>query len=180
MAESFNYTTANRVGETVILMSDATIGAGSTFATGTVVGTGSTVDNLDSQYILGSSKFHSDAGGTQIYWESTSPSTNTATVTNQTIRANAGEVVHTASLKSLILAGTFANLTRNRVEVSVEIRQEGQSTCSLADRIPVPAGSSFVISDVGKITLLQGSEVVVYCNADNALDVTLSLLEGVN
>lgn len=180
MSETFKFSNSKRVGETVILMNDATIGAGATFATGTLVGTGSSVDNIDSQYVLGSSKFHSDAGGNQIFWDSNAPSTNTATVLRQTIRANAGTVVHYATLKSLILAGTFANLTKNRVEVSVEIKTPGGSFCSLADRVPIPAGSSFVISDVGKITLLPGSEVIVYCNFDNALDVSLSLLEGVN
>jgi len=47
-------------------------------------------------------------------------------------------------------------------------------------KIPVPAGSSFVISDTGK-TLLEGDDQLrVYCDTANAIDVSLSILTGVS
>jgi hypothetical protein len=50
----------------------------------------------------------------------------------------------------------------------------------LASKIPVPAGSSFVISDTGK-TVIEGlDELRVYTDSDNAIDVSLSVLTGVN
>jgi hypothetical protein len=50
---------------------------------------------------------------------------------------------------------------------------------AIASKIPVPAGSSFVISDTGK-TLLEGSdELRIYCDTANAIDASLSILTGV-
>jgi len=50
---------------------------------------------------------------------------------------------------------------------------------ALASKIPVPAGSSFVIADTGK-TLLEGDdELRVYCDTNNGVDVNLSILTGV-
>ena len=51
---------------------------------------------------------------------------------------------------------------------------------ALASKIPVPAGSSFVISDTGK-TLLEVQDVLkVYCDTANAIDANISILTGVN
>ena len=65
--------------------------------------------------------------------------------------------------------------------MTVEVRDQSTAvSVSIASKIPVPAGSSFVISDVGK-TLLEGTdEVVVYCDSANAIDANLSILTGVN
>ena len=51
---------------------------------------------------------------------------------------------------------------------------------SIAQKIPVPAGSSFVISDAGKTLLEENDKVKVYCDVDNAIDVNLSILTGVS
>ena len=51
---------------------------------------------------------------------------------------------------------------------------------AIASKIPVPTGSSFVISDAGK-TLLEGlDEVRVYSDSAGAIDVNLSILTGVS
>ena len=50
----------------------------------------------------------------------------------------------------------------------------------IASKIPVPYGSSFVIADTGKTLLEAGDVVRVYCNANNAIDVNLSILTGVS
>ena len=51
---------------------------------------------------------------------------------------------------------------------------------AIAQKIPVPSGSSFVISDAGKTLLEQNDIVKVYCDTDNAIDVNLSILTGVS
>jgi hypothetical protein len=53
-------------------------------------------------------------------------------------------------------------------------------TAAIASKIPIPAGSSFVISDTGKTLLESGDELKVYCDTTNAVDVSLSILTGVN
>ena len=50
----------------------------------------------------------------------------------------------------------------------------------LASKIPVPNGSSFVISDVGKTVLESLDEVRVYTDTANAIDASLSILKGVS
>ena len=54
------------------------------------------------------------------------------------------------------------------------------TSVALANKIPVPAGSSFVISDTGKTMLEGDDELRVYCDTNNAIDVSLSILTGVN
>ena len=65
--------------------------------------------------------------------------------------------------------------------LSVEVfDQSGDKTVGIAHKIPVPTGSSFVISDAGK-TLLEGlDEVRVYSSTAGAIDFNLSILTGVS
>jgi hypothetical protein len=86
-----------------------------------------------------------------------------------------------AATKSILVGGTFANNTNSQVELTVEIKDNSAGiTAALASKIPVPAGSSFVISDAGK-TILEGQdEVHIYVDANNAIDANLSILTGVN
>ena len=51
---------------------------------------------------------------------------------------------------------------------------------ALASKIPVPAGSSFVISDTGKTLLESLDSLKVYCDTTNAIDANISILTGVN
>ena len=56
----------------------------------------------------------------------------------------------------------------------------GSKSTALASKVPVPAGSSFVITDAGK-TLLEAADAIrIYCDADNAIDASLSVLTGVS
>ena len=65
--------------------------------------------------------------------------------------------------------------------LSVEVfDQSGDKTVGIAHKIPVPSGSSFVISDAGKTVLEGNDEVRVYCDTENAIDVNLSILKGVS
>ena len=59
-------------------------------------------------------------------------------------------------------------------------RTTPRKTLSIASKIPVPAGSSFIISDTGKTILESNDELRVYCDIANAIDVSLSILTGVS
>ena len=89
--------------------------------------------------------------------------------------------------KSILIGGTFANLTDNDVNIFVEIVDQslatgpiGVSSFQLASDIPIPNGSSFVISEAGKTVLEQNDQVTIYCDTANAVDVTLAILSGVS
>ena len=87
--------------------------------------------------------------------------------------------------KSILIGGTFANLTESSIQVSVEVYDNSaagtaNSTSLLASDIPIPAGSSFVISEAGKTVIEQDDQVRVYCDTANAVDVNLAILSGVS
>ena len=85
------------------------------------------------------------------------------------------------STKSILVGGTFANNTTNNVNLTVTIYDNSASSeVAIAQRIPVPTGSSFVISDAGKSVLESSDEVRVYCDVLGGIDATLSILTGVS
>ena len=86
---------------------------------------------------------------------------------------------YTAQTKSILVGGTFANLTNNSVNLTVEVGF-GNTFANLASEIPVPSGSSFVISEAGKTILRQNEEVRVYVDAKDGVSVSLSILDGVS
>ena len=84
-----------------------------------------------------------------------------------------------------MIGGTFSNLTENSIQIYVEVTDNSaagtaHSTSLLASDIPVPTGSSFVISEAGKTVIEQSDEVRVYCDTANAVDVNLAILSGVS
>ena len=84
-------------------------------------------------------------------------------------------------LKTILIGGTFANNTNNQVALTVEVTDtSGGVTVALASKVPVPAGSSFVISDAGKTLLDDGDLIKIYCDTDNGIDANISVLTGVN
>ena len=86
-----------------------------------------------------------------------------------------------AATKSILIGGTFANNTASSVNLTVEIHDASAGVqAAIASKIPVPTGSSFVISDAGKTILEATDEVRVFCDTANAIDVNLSILTGVN
>ena len=183
MAEAFSNAIARAAG-IVTTYSGSTVAAGSTAITVTAntgIGVSDLIDNAN--FIAGT-KVHS-IDGTTIYADRTS--TNSASATSQTVRFLGATTVYTSpsATKSIIIGGTFANNTQNSVNLTVEVLDSSVGVTStgavaIASKIPIPAGSSFVISDTGK-TLLEGTdELRVYCDTVNAVDVSLSILTGVN
>ena len=183
MAEAFSNSITRAVG-IVTTYSGSTIGAAGTTITVTAntgIGVSDLIDNQN--FIAGTRVAQID--GTTIYADR--DSTNTASATSQTIRFLGPTTSYTspAATKSIIIGGTFANNTQNSVNLTVEVLDSSVGVTStgavaIASKIPIPAGSSFVISDTGK-TLLEGTdELRVYCDTANAVDVSLSILTGVN
>ena len=109
-------------------------------------------------------------------------STNTAAVSNQSVKFLGPTTAYTStSTKSILVGGTFANNTGNSVNLTVQVFDNSASTeVGLAAKIPVPHGSSFVISDTGKTVLESSDEIRIYCDTENAIDATLSILTGVS
>ena len=67
------------------------------------------------------------------------------------------------------------------VNLTVEVHDSSANTIAgIAQKIPVPTGSSFVISDAGKTLLEAQDSIRVYCDTANAIDVNLSILTGVS
>ena len=177
MAELFVNALAKSAG-IVTTSSNGTIGANATTITGisTVgVGVGYLIDN---QHFRGGAKV-SALGAGQVTVDKTS--TNTASAANQSVKflGPTTSYASPASTKSILIGGTFSNLTGSNVNITVEI-VTGVTSTTIANDIPVPSGSSFVISDAGKTVLAGGDVVNIYCDTENAIDVTLGVLQGVS
>lgn len=152
--------------------------------TSTVIAGVSTV-NLGVGYLVDNQHFN---GGTKVVSiDSTSQvtvdkaSTNTAPANTQPVSFLGPTVSYTSpsGTKSILIGGTFANLTNNNVNITVEV-VTGITSAVLANNIPVPGGSSFVISDAGKTVLTSDNVINVYSDTPNSIDVTLGILQGVN
>ena len=179
MAESFSNSLARAAG-IVSTSPSGSIGITTTLITGistTSVEIGNLIDNAN--FIAGTKVESIGVGSVTADRDST----NNAAASSQSVKFLGVTTIYSspAATKSILIGGTFANNTDNSVNLTVEVRDQSTAvSVSIASKIPVPAGSSFVISDVGK-TLLEGTdEIVVYCDSANAIDANLSILTGVN
>lgn len=178
MAESFVNALSKSAG-IVTTSSNTSVGPNATVIAGvsTVnLGVGYLVDN---QHFRGGTKIVSIDSTSQVTVDKAS--TNTSPVNNQPVSFLGPTATYTspALTKSILIGGTFSNLTGNNVNITVEI-VTGVTSTTIANDIPVPSGSSFVISDAGKTVLAGGDVVNIYCDTENAIDVTLGVLQGVN
>jgi hypothetical protein len=183
MAESFSNSLARAAG-IVTTYSGSTVAAASTAITVTA-NTGIGVSDLvDNQHFIAGTRV-AQIDGTTIYTDRNS--TNGASATSQTVRFLGPTTAYTspASTKAILVGGTFANNTNNSVNLTIELYDSSVGVTStgsvaIASKIPVPAGSSFVISDTGKTVLEGGDEIRIYCDSANAIDASLSILTGVS
>ena len=186
MAEVFSNSLTRAAG-IVTSYGGSTIGAGVTIIEITTssnagIGVSQLVDNEN--FIAGTlvHSFTAVSGGVSTV-RCTTTSTNTANAGSQTVKYLGPTTAYTSAsgTKTILVGGTFANNTNNQVVLTVELYDQSTSVgVGLASKIPVPAGSSFVISDTGK-TVIEGlDELRVYTDSDNAIDVSLSVLTGVN
>jgi hypothetical protein len=183
MAEAFSNSITRAVG-IVTTYSGSTIGAAGT----SITVTANTGIGVSQHFIAGTKVVSTSAvsGGVGTVFTDRN-STNTSSASSQTVKFLGPTTAYTsaASTKSIIIGGTFANNTNNSVNLTVEVYDTSVGVTStgsaaIASKIPIPAGSSFVISDTGKTLLEAGDELKVYCDTTDAVDVSLSILTGVN
>ena len=174
MAESFTNSLTRAAG-IVTSSNNGSIGVTTSLITG-ISTTGISVgDMVKTTFFRGGSKV-SVIGAGQVNLDRTS--INTTIKAGQTVTFMGKTTAFTASEKSILVGGTFANLTDNTIHVNVEVGI-GNTFANIANNIPIPQGSSFVISDAGK-TILRANEVInLYCDTAAAVDSSLSILSGV-
>ena len=177
MAESFTNALTRSVGIETSNTNGA-VGVTTNLITGISTVGVSVGDLIVNQHYRGNAKVETIGVGQVV---ANSDSTNTAAAASQFVQFLGVTTAYTspASTKSILVGGTFANLTNNNVNLFVEVGH-GNTMATLANDIPVQTGSSFVIADAGKTILTGNDEIRVYCDTENALDVTLSILEGVS
>jgi hypothetical protein len=175
MAESFNNALTSSVGiETS--NTNGTVGVTTNLITGISTVGVAVSDLIVNQHFRGNAKVIS-IGASEV--RANMDSTNTASAATQFVQFLGVTTAFTSNQKSILVGGTFANLTNNNVNLFVEVGQ-GNTMTAIGNDIPVPTGSSFVISDAGKTVLTPSDEIRVYCDTSNALDITLSILEGIS
>jgi len=174
MAESFTNAFVRAAGIVTTHVADIVA------STNTIVGistAGVSVGNLiDTPNFIGGTKVVS-IGANTIVADSTS--TNQILSYSQTVKFVGVSTVYTSTgVKSILVGGTLSNNTNNQVAATVQI-SSGSTSYNFLYKVPVPAGSSLILSDAGKIVLVNGDSVRVAADANNALDVSLSVLTGV-
>ena len=178
MAEAFSNKVARAAG-IVTSMTGGAIGITTNLITGistTNVAANDLVDN--GNFILGTKV--SSVGASQVICDR--DSTNTAAATAQNVKFLGVTTAYASTgVKSILVGGTFANNTGNSVNLTVQVYDNSVTTeVALAAKIPVPNGSSFVISDTGKTVMEASDEIRIYCDSEGAIDATLSILTGVS
>jgi len=185
MAEAFTNKLVRAAGIVSTTDSTAAIGANATAITNIQTANLHVGDLVVNQNFRAGAKIRTITNSTSVVVDRAS--TNTAAASDQIVKFLGVTTAFTSSgtEKSILIGGTFANLTENDINVSVEIFDNSaagtaNSTSLLASDIPIPSGSSFVISEAGKTVLEQNDQVKIYCDVANAVDVTLAILSGVS
>ena len=179
MAEAF-INQVNRAVGIVTSSSNASIGVGLTWMSGISTAHVAINDLVDNANFIAGTK-GTLVGVSSVQLDRASTNTVAATASNVSFLGPTTSYTSASATKSILIGGTFANNTANSVNLTVTVYDNSATTESqLAAKIPVPTGSSFVISDAGKTVLEGDDEVRVYCDTENAIDVNLSILKGVS
>ncbi len=179
MAEAF-INQVNRAVGIVTSSSNASIGVGLTWMSGISTAHVAINDLVDNANFIAGTKV-TLVGVSSVQLDRASTNTAAATASNVSFLGPTTSYTSASATKSILIGGTFANNTANSVNLTVTVYDNSTATESqLASKIPVPTGSSFVISDAGKTVLEGDDEVRVYCDVENAIDVNLSILKGVS
>ena len=179
MAEAF-INQVNRAVGIVTSSSNASIGVGLTWMSGISTAHVAINDLVDNANFIAGTKV-TLVGVSSVQLDRASTNTVAATASNVSFLGPTTSYTSASATKSILIGGTFANNTANSVNLTVTVYDNSTATESqLASKIPVPTGSSFVISDAGKTVLEGDDEVRVYCDTENAIDVNLSILKGVS
>ena len=179
MAEAF-INQVNRAVGIVTSSSNASIGVGLTWMSGISTAHVAIHDIVDNANFIAGTKV-TLVGVSSVQLDRASTNTVAATASNVSFLGPTTSYSSASATKSILIGGTFANNTANSVNLTVTVYDNSAAVESqLASKIPVPTGSSFVISDAGKTVLEGDDEVRVYCDTENAIDVNLSILKGVS
>ena len=179
MAEAF-INQVNRAVGIVTSSSNASIGVGLTWMSGISTAHVAIHDIVDNANFIAGTKV-TLVGVSSVQLDRASTNTTAATASNVSFLGPTTSYSSASATKSILIGGTFANNTANSVNLTVTVYDNTAAVESqLASKIPVPTGSSFVISDAGKTVLEGNDEVRVYCDTENAIDVNLSILKGVS
>ena len=187
MAESFTNKIVRAAGIVSTTDAGAAIGAGASAITSIQTADLNVGDLVVNQHFRSGAKIHSITNATSLLVDRSS--VNTAAATGQIVKFLGVTTAYTspAATKSILIGGTFSNLTQNDVNVYVEVVDQslatgpiGISSVQLASDIPIPNGSSFVISEAGKTILEAFDQITVYCDTADAVDVNLAILSGVS
>ena len=178
MAEQFSNAVKRRCG-IVSTSTGGSIGIQTNLITGISTVDVAVNDLVSNEWVLAGSKV------TAIGVNSTtvdSDSTNTGAASNQTVKYLGVTTAYKSDgTKSVLIGGPFANNTTSQVNLTVSVWDNSASTeVAIAGKIPVPNGSQFVITDAGKTVLESSDEIRIYCDSENAIDATLSILTGVS
>ena len=187
MAESFTNKIVRAAGIVSTTDAGAAIGAGASAITSIQTADLNVGDLVVNQNFRSGAKIHSITNGTSLLVDRSS--VNTAAATGQIVKFLGVTTAYSspAATKSILIGGTFSNLTQNDVNVYVEVVDQslatgpiGISSVQLASDIPIPNGSSFVTSEAGKTILEAFDQITVYCDTADAVDVNLAILSGVS
>jgi len=179
MAEAF-INQVNRAVGIVTSSSNASIGVGLTWMSGISTAHVAINDLVDNANFIAGTKV-TLVGVSSVQLDRASTNTAAATASNVSFLGPTTSYTSASATKSILIGGTFANNTANSVNLTVSVYDNTAAVESqLASKIPVPTGSSFVISDAGKTILEATDEVRVFCDTANAIDVNLSILTGVS
>ena len=187
MAESFTNKIVRAAGIVSTTDAGAAIGAGASAITSIQTADLNVGDLVVNQHFRSGAKIYSITNSSSLLVDRSS--TNTAAATGQIVKFLGVTTAYTspAATKSILIGGTFANLTQNDINIYVEVVDQsaatgpiGVSSVQLASDIPIPNGSSFVISEAGKTILEAFDQVTVYCDTADAVDVNLAILSGVS
>ena len=179
MAEAF-INQVNRAVGIVTSRSNASIGIGLTWMSGISTAHVAIHDIVDNANFIAGTKV-TLVGVSSVQLDRASTNTVAATASNVSFLGPTTSYSSASATKSILIGGTFANNTANSVNLTVTVYDNTAAVESqLASKIPVPTGSSFVISDAGKTVLEGDDELRVYCDTENAIDVNLSILKGVS
>jgi hypothetical protein len=179
MAEAF-INQVNRAVGIVTSSSNASIGIGLTWMSGISTAHVAIHDIVDNANFIAGTKV-TLVGVSSVQLDRASTNTVAATASNVSFLGPTTSYSSASATKSILIGGTFANNTANSVNLTVTVYDNtAEVESQLASKIPVPTGSSFVISDAGKTVLEGDDELRVYCDTENAIDVNLSILKGVS
>ena len=109
-----------------------------------------------------------------------STSTNVSAAVTQTVGFHSMTAIDTPTEKTILVAGTLANNTANQVTASVVLEQHNNESINVVHDVPIPSGSSLVLSDAGKLVVGVGSTLAVAVDANQGVDVAFSFLRGVS